>query len=85
LVPSGGGQFRLDLDDNDMSDNYSMPQLIETDLNEILNEPVKLPVTRSVCVCYQISLCLLPGQSVFVTRSVCVRSSGVGARLLNTC
>jgi hypothetical protein len=36
----------LDLDDNDMSDNYAMPQLIEPDLNEILNEPVKLPVTR---------------------------------------
>lgn len=46
LVPPGGGQFRLDLDDNDMSDNYAMPQLIEPDLNEILNEPVKLPVTR---------------------------------------
>lgn len=46
MVPPGGGQFRLDLDDNDMSDNYAMPQLIEPDLNEILNEPVKLPVTR---------------------------------------
>jgi len=45
-VPAGGGQFRLDLDDNETTDNYTMPQLIEPDLHEILDEPVKLPVTR---------------------------------------
>ena len=45
-VPAGAGQFRLDLDDNEASDSYTMPQLIEPDLREILDEPVMLPVTR---------------------------------------
>lgn len=40
------GQFQLDFEEIDTSDNYVMPQLIEPDLNEILDEPVKLPVTR---------------------------------------
>jgi cytoskeleton-associated protein 5 len=46
LVSGSTAQFRLDLDDGDVQDNYSMPKLIEPDLHEILNEPVKLPVTR---------------------------------------
>ena len=45
---SGGGQFRLDLDDNETSDTYTMPKLNELDLHEILDEPVKLPVTKLV-------------------------------------
>jgi len=47
-VPAGGGggQFRLDLDDNETSDTYQMPKLNELDLHEILDEPVKLPVTK---------------------------------------
>jgi len=43
---AGAGQFKLDLDDNEAADSYTMPQLIEPDLREILDEPVKLPVTR---------------------------------------
>jgi len=45
-VPAGGGQFRLDLGDNETTDTYTMPKLIEPDLREILDEPVKLPVTK---------------------------------------
>jgi len=48
-VPAGsGGQFRLDLDDNETNDTYAMPKLNELDLHEILDEPVKLPVTKWV-------------------------------------
>ena len=43
---AGTGQFRLDLGDSETSDSYTMPKLIEPDLHEILDEPVKLPVTR---------------------------------------
>jgi len=45
-VPAVGGQFRLDLEDNETTTTYAMPKLIEPDLHEILDEPVKLPVTR---------------------------------------
>jgi len=46
-VPPAGGQFRLELGDNDNStDRYAVPQLIEPDFHEILDEPVKLPITR---------------------------------------
>ena len=46
VVSGGGGQFRLDLDDNESNDTYQMPKLNELDLHEILDEPVKLPVTK---------------------------------------
>lgn len=49
------GQFQLDFEEIDMSDNYVMPQLLEPDLNEILDEPVKLPVTRSVSQSVRVS------------------------------
>ena len=45
-MPAGGAQFRLDLDDSETADSYTMPKLIEPDFREILDEPVKLPVTR---------------------------------------
>jgi len=45
-VLAGSGQFRLDVDDSEAADTYTMPKLIEPDLHEILDEPVKLPVTR---------------------------------------
>jgi len=45
-VPAGSGQFRLDLEDSETASTYTMPKLIEPDLREILDEPVKLPVTR---------------------------------------
>lgn len=45
-VPAGSGQFRLDLEDSETASTYTMPKLIEPDLHEILDEPVKLPVTR---------------------------------------
>lgn len=49
---SGGSQFKLDLDNSETSDDtYTMPKLIEPDLHEILDEPVKLPVTRYVLLC----------------------------------
>jgi len=57
-VPAVAGQFRLDLDDNEATDSYPMPQLIEPDLHEILDEPVKLPVTRFVSL-YSINHCSL--------------------------
>ena len=50
-VLAGSGQFRLDVDDSEAADTYTMPKLIEPDLHEILDEPVKLPVTRWVLVC----------------------------------
>jgi len=49
-VPAVSGQFRLDLDDREDTDAYTMPKLNEPDLHEILDEPVKLPVTRWVVV-----------------------------------
>lgn len=47
-MPAGvSGQFRLELGDNDSAaDRYEVPQLMEPDLHDILDEPVKLPVTR---------------------------------------
>jgi len=42
----GGGQFKLDLGDNETNDSYQMPKLNELDLHEILDEPVMLPVTK---------------------------------------
>lgn len=45
-APRSRGQFHLDFDEIDTTENYMMPQLIEPDLTEILDEPVKLPVTK---------------------------------------
>ena len=39
------GQFSLDFEE-ETTEVYAMPKLIEPDLNDILNEPIKLPVTR---------------------------------------
>ena len=41
------GRFQLDLDDDDDDLHVDPPNLIQIDVDEILNEPVKLPVIKS--------------------------------------
>jgi len=68
----GGGQFRLDLDDTETNDVYQMPKLNELDLHEILDEPVKLPVTKWVIFCHKIQLS-------FIMHNLCDKNNSTSA------